>query len=57
MEEHNKNQPTSDKKSVIKQFGLTTLSIKNRITVFVITFLIILFGWNAYQTIAQGQLS
>jgi multidrug efflux pump subunit AcrB len=42
----------SDKK-IIKEFGLTTLSINNRITVFVLTFLIVILGITAYLNLPK----
>ncbi|MCD6202053.1 MAG: efflux RND transporter permease subunit [Bacteroidales bacterium] len=40
------NEPKQDK--VIRNFGLTTLSLKNKNTVFLLTFVLILFGMVAY---------
>ncbi len=38
----------------LKSFGLSTLSVKNRSTVFFITFLIVLFGVVAYNTMPKA---
>ncbi len=42
-----------NKKKVIKDFGLTTLAIDNRITVFVLTILIVIVGLTAYSNLPK----
>ena len=42
-----------NKKKVIKDFGLTTLAIDNRITVFVLTILIVIVGLTAYTNLPK----
>ncbi|MGE0931795.1 efflux RND transporter permease subunit [Peijinzhouia sedimentorum] len=42
-----------NKKKVIKDFGLTTLAIDNRITVFVLTILIVIVGLTAYMNLPK----
>lgn len=42
-----------NKKKVIKDFGLTTLAINNRITVFVLTILIVIIGLTAYTNLPK----
>ncbi len=42
-----------NKKKVIKDFGLTTLAIDNRITVFVLTVLIVIVGLTAYMNLPK----
>lgn len=42
-----------EKTGKMKEFGLTTASIKNRTTVFVITFIILLAGLSAYITVPK----
>ena len=46
QEDQNKENPS--KKEVIKEFGLTTLSIKNKTTVLVLTFIIVVAGIATY---------
>jgi len=42
-----------NKKKVIKDFGLTTLAIDNKITVFVLTILIVIVGLTAYTNLPK----
>ncbi|BDD03327.1 efflux RND transporter permease subunit [Aureibacter tunicatorum] len=42
-----------DKNKLLKEFGLTTMSVNNRATVFVITVLIITFGVFSYQSLPR----
>ncbi|MGL1889495.1 MAG: efflux RND transporter permease subunit, partial [Reichenbachiella sp.] len=46
-----KNQ--NDNKSIFKEFGLTTLSINNRVTVLVLTVLIVLMGVSTYISLPK----
>ena len=46
------NQP-KEKEQVDKEFGLTTFSLKNKTTVFVLTALIVFFGISAYVTLPK----
>lgn len=41
------------KKSSLKTFGLTNLSVDNKITVFIIILIIMLFGWSAYNNMPK----
>ncbi len=52
MSEEQKKDQTQEKK-IDKQFKLTTLSLKNRTTVFVLTAIIVLFGVNTYITLPK----
>ena len=49
MEEQNNNENNG----VVKQFGLTTLSLNNRTTVFVLTFILIVGGVFSYLTLPK----
>lgn len=44
---------TSEKKGVLKEFGLSTLSLKNSTSVLILTFLIIVGGLLAYSTMPK----
>jgi multidrug efflux pump subunit AcrB len=45
------NQET--KKNIFREFGLTSFAVDNGTSVFILTFMIILFGWNSYQSMPK----
>jgi len=44
-----------NKKETLREFGLTSLAVDNGISVFLLTFMILLFGIQSYQTIPKEQ--
>ena len=48
-----KNDSIDNTKKVDKQFGLTTLSLKNNVVVFFLTFIIVVMGIITYQNLPK----
>lgn len=46
-------EQTNKKKNVIREFKLSSLSVDNRTTVLILTFIIVLFGYGAYKNIPK----
>jgi len=49
MEQQNQEK----KKNVFREFGLTSFAVDNSTSIFLLTFMIILFGWNSYQSMPK----
>lgn len=43
----------SNKKNIFREFGLTSMSVDNSTSIFVLTLIIIMFGWNSYQSMPK----